>query len=119
MGRKPKPFSRNGNSWITLSMNSIPGLPRTAENPLKLTFHWKKWNLLWENSRTSSNKRKSSLKICNYFTLSWRYFQPYFDISVIEEIHICLRFHEQLWHLRPWAQLSLINSGCHTKMTLL
>merc|ERR1719273_1343577 len=56
--RRPIPSSKNGNSLITPSTNSIPGLPQIVEQNKNKTSLWKRWNPHWENSKTSSRKRR-------------------------------------------------------------
>merc|ERR1712008_138381 len=61
---------KNGNSWTTPSMNSILGLPRTVVQNKNKTSHWKRWNRHWENSKTSSRRRRGLSTTCkNTFLL--------------------------------------------------
>merc|ERR1712086_686743 len=57
------PWLRNGNCLITQSQNSTPGWLQTAVQKVKQTSLWKRWSPLWENSKTSSKRRRSLWKI--------------------------------------------------------
>merc|ERR1712241_858288 len=62
------------------------GLQRTVEQKVNNNSHWRKWNLLSVNSKTSSKKRKSWWKICNlYITLPFtNSFSKPTDICVVK-----------------------------------
>merc|ERR1712099_227556 len=63
--RRSTPWSRNGSFWTTLSMSSTPGWPRTVVQRASNSTPWRRWSPLWASSRTSSRRRKSSLRTCN------------------------------------------------------
>merc|ERR1712110_195045 len=62
--KKAEAWSRNGNSLITPSTNSIPGWPRTVVQNKNRTSLWKRWSLLWESSKTSSRRRRGLSITC-------------------------------------------------------
>merc|ERR1712141_858219 len=99
-------WSRNGNSWITLSMNSTLGLPRTVEQKLNKISPWKRWNPPWENSRTSSKKKKGLWIICNsaLFHTEMTTFQLFrYLLLHLKRFLLFFKFMniEQLWYLSP------------------
>merc|ERR1712203_503913 len=53
----------------TPSTNSILGLPRTVVQNKNKTSHWKRWNPHWENSKTSSRRRRGLSTTCKTTTL--------------------------------------------------
>merc|ERR1712080_810537 len=52
-------WPRSGPSWTTPSLNSTPGWPRTRLPRVRTSSLSKRWSPLWENSRTSSRRRKN------------------------------------------------------------
>merc|ERR1712021_109837 len=60
--RNVTPWLRNGSCLITQSQNSIHGWLKTVVQKVNKTSLWKRWNPLWENSRTSSKRRRSLSK---------------------------------------------------------
>merc|ERR1711935_84983 len=62
--RNATPWLGNGNCLITQSQNSIHGWLKTVVQKVNRTFLWKRWSPLWENSKTSSKRRRSWWKIC-------------------------------------------------------
>merc|ERR1719464_1654659 len=67
--KKDDTLLKNGNSWTTPSTNSILGLPRTVVQNKNKTSHWKRWNPHWENSKTSSRRRRGFSTTCKTTTL--------------------------------------------------
>merc|ERR1711935_289075 len=57
------PWLKNGNCLITLSQNSTLGWLQIVEQKVNKTSLWKRWSPLWENSKTSSRRRRSLWKI--------------------------------------------------------
>merc|ERR1739838_670612 len=74
------PWLRNGNCLITQSQNSTPGWLQIVEQKANKTSLWKRWSPLWENSKTSS-KRRRSLSIIFKFILQIFYHQTNLHID--------------------------------------
>merc|ERR1719273_1982874 len=80
--RRPIPLSRNGNSLITPSTNSIPGLPQIVEQNKNKTSLWKRWNPHWENSKTSSRKRRG-------LSITYKNFHAFVAFFILDHARSC------------------------------
>merc|ERR1712218_159903 len=72
------------------------GLQRTVEQKVNNNSHWRKWNQLSVNSKTSSRKRKSWWKTCNFFNYAFPFYKFFqkkttsssFVVEVLVSIHL-------------------------------